>query len=71
MTTDLLKAIEGISIGRAENSDRESCIDEMLMDQRPRKPKSKTTDDLKQQLEVSFLTPPTSFNSEWLDRLQQ
>ena len=71
MLADLLKAIKGTSIGPGEISKQDDCIDEMLTDQRPRKPKSKTTEDLKQQLETSFLTPPTSFSSEWLDRLQQ
>lgn len=65
MQQELFKAVKGF------NAIREDCIDDLLSDKRPRKQKSKTPEKLKKQLEQSFLSPPTSFSSPWLDRLQQ
>ncbi|KAF2178874.1 antiviral helicase [Zopfia rhizophila CBS 207.26] len=52
----------------AEDSD---WIDSILDEQRPRKRSRKTKHDIKQELEKEFLSPSTSFNTRWLNELQQ
>lgn len=71
MQQDLLEAVRGFNAVGREIIGRENCIDDLLADKRPRVQKGKTPDYLKRQLEESFLSPPTSFGSLWLDRLQQ
>lgn len=46
-------------------------IDSILDQQRPQKRARKTKDELKSSLEKTFFTPSTTFNTAWLDRLQQ
>ncbi|OCK83338.1 antiviral helicase [Lepidopterella palustris CBS 459.81] len=46
-------------------------IDSILDVQRPRKRSKQTKDALKRDLEKDFLTPSTSFNTKWLNELQQ
>jgi len=46
-------------------------IDSILYEQRPPKRQRKTKDDIKKELEHEFLTPSPSFNTQWLNRLQQ
>lgn len=71
MQQELLEAVKGFkSVGR-EITKREGCIDDLLTVKRSRKQKSKTAETLKKQLVESFLSPPTTFGSSWLDRLQQ
>ena len=45
--------------------------DDELEVPRPRKKTCKTIEEVKQDIEQKFLTPPTSFSPEWLNRLQQ
>lgn len=71
MRRELLEAVEGFKAGGRENFEPDDCIDDLLTDQRPRKQQCKTPETLKKQLEESFLSPPTSFDSSWLNRLQQ
>lgn len=71
MQQDLLEAVKGFNALGREIIEREDCIDDLITDKRPRVQKSKTPDYLKRQLEESFFSPPTSFGSSWLDRLQQ
>lgn len=76
MASGLLKAVqelhdkaqdEGI-LGRADVEN----IDQILSDERPRKRNlPKTPDQVKGELIEEFLTPPTSFNEKWLNKLQQ
>lgn len=62
-----LEAVEGLRL----STDEGFCIDDALTKRRPRKPKPKNLDTVKQELEETFLKPPTSFSPEWLNRLQQ
>ena len=75
MASGLLKAVqelhekaqdEGILGADVKN------IDQILSDERPRKRNlQKTPDQVKGELIEEFLTPPTSFNEKWLNKLQQ
>ncbi len=69
MTTDLLRAVNELVIG-AEEGDG-GCIDDRLTSQRPKARSQRDPEALKRKLESDFLTPPTSFGPEWLNRLQQ
>jgi antiviral helicase SKI2 len=42
-------------------------IDTIVGEQRPPKRQRKTKDDIKKELEVEFLTPSRSFNTQWLN----
>lgn len=71
MQQELMEAVKGVNAVGHEIVEREYCINDLLTDRRPRKQKNKIPEDLKKQLEESFLSPPTSFGFSWLDRLQQ
>jgi antiviral helicase SKI2 len=71
MATDLLKAVKGLQIKYRDEKDDDFSIDEMLTEPRPRKRPKRAPQALKKELEEAFLTPPTSFSSEWLNKLQQ
>lgn len=47
------------------------CIDSMAGEQRQFKRQRKTKETIKEELEAEFLTPSKSFNTKWLNRLQQ
>ncbi|KAF2204816.1 antiviral helicase [Delitschia confertaspora ATCC 74209] len=55
----------------AIGSDDPKWLDSILDEQRPRIPSRKTKEELKQELEKEFLSPSTSFSTQWLNRLQQ
>jgi antiviral helicase SKI2 len=46
-------------------------IDSIVGEQRPPKRQRKTKDAIKKELEAQFLTPSRSFNTQWLNQLQQ
>lgn len=46
-------------------------VDSIASEQRPPKRQRKTKDDIKKELEHEFLTPSKSFNTQWLNQLQQ
>lgn len=71
MQTELLKAIQRLSEDGILSLERGTCIDEYLTTQKPKEQSQKSPNVLKHQLEKSFLTPPTSFSLEWLDKLQE
>ncbi len=71
MGTDLLNAVKGLQIKDEDDKDRDFSIDDILTKSRPRKRSRRAPEALKRNLEEAFLTPPTSFNSEWLNKLQQ
>lgn len=48
-----------------------SWVDQALDEQQPRKRKKLSRTQLKQDLEAEFLTPSASFNTYWLNELQQ
>ncbi|KAI9704524.1 MAG: hypothetical protein M1820_005598 [Bogoriella megaspora] len=67
---ELTKAIEELQLARSslKNSAR---IDDVLDEQRSRKRRRRTKDEVKAQLERDFLSPSTSFDAYWLNELQQ
>lgn len=69
MADSLVGDLEKVAIGGA--NDEDDCIDNILDQRRPRKRVKQDVDDLKSELEQKFLTPPTSFSTEWLNKLQQ
>ena len=69
MKTDLLDAMEALRI--RIDKDEHFCIDDILTERRPRRKEQKSLDAVKKEIEETFLTPPTSFSAEWLNRLQQ
>lgn len=71
MAAELIQAIKGLNVTASKNFDQDICIDEILTDRRRLEGNDPTREELKQQLEKTFLDPPTSFSSEWLDKLQQ
>lgn len=55
----------------AEKLNDPAWIDSLANEQRPPKRQRKTKDDIKKELELDFLSPSRSFNTQWLNRLQQ
>lgn len=75
MAQGLLEAIQGLHVRAQEDGllgTNAESIDEILSEQGPRKRRPrKTLDQIKGELIDEFLTPPTSFNEKWLNKLQQ
>ena len=70
MTSDILHAVERLHLNNG-NSSEDSCIDDILSQQLPRKRTKRDPEALKEELENAILSPPTSFGAEWLNKLQQ
>ncbi|KUJ09312.1 antiviral helicase [Mollisia scopiformis] len=72
MADSLVDALERVHIS-ASNSDSlpDDWIDSILDSTRPRKRIKQSPDALKASLEQKYLTPSTSFSTEWLNKLQQ
>lgn len=66
MAADLSAALRGLRLDESDVN-----IDDILFEQRPRKKVKQNSAELKSQLEKSFLSPSTSFSTEWLNKLQQ
>lgn len=72
MTSDLLHAVERLRIDVNEHQlDQGECIDNTPIQWRPRKRLTRDTHFRKKELEKDFLTPQTSFDAKWLDKIQQ
>lgn len=72
MTSELLHAVERLRIRANEyDFDQDACIDATLSQIRPKKRIKRDTQALKKELEKDFLTPQTSFDAEWLNKIQQ
>ena len=71
MATALLDAVKALQIKDEVKSEDHVSIDDILTEPRPRKRLKIAPDALKKSLEETFLNPPTSFNSDWLNKLQQ
>ena len=69
MNSDLIHAVERFGIKEAAGQD--DCIDDKLHLPLPPHRTKRDPEAIKRQLEAEFLTPPTSFGPEWLNRLQQ
>lgn len=50
---------------------QDDWIDSILDEQRPPKRIKQNRDELEQELEQKYLTPSTTFSTEWLNKLQQ
>lgn len=72
MVSELLNAVERLR-NSVEKLDLglDRSIDAILCEQRPKVQATRAQDALKRDLEEDYLTPPTSFSSEWLNTLQQ
>lgn len=69
MTSDLLRAVERLRVVANDHSlDQDECIDRRQI---PRNSIQRNTQTLRQELEKNFLTPQTSFDAEWLNKMQQ
>ena len=72
MADSLVSALEKVYLSNAALQDKEDdWIDHILDEQRPRKRAKQDPEELKRELERKFLTPSTSFSTEWLNKLQQ
>ncbi|KAL8830040.1 MAG: hypothetical protein Q9191_001657 [Dirinaria sp. TL-2023a] len=69
MASSLIDAVEKLRL--SSHQDDFETIDDLLTSERPRKKRRRSRESMKKELEESFLTPPTSFNVEWLNKLQQ
>jgi antiviral helicase SKI2 len=67
---DLKAALQKLHLA-ATSFDSDATIDDILDSPRPRKRVKKSKDELKRELEKEFLTPSPTFNTQWLNRLQQ
>ncbi|KAF2425251.1 antiviral helicase [Tothia fuscella] len=68
----LVEALQQMHLAATQLGDQEEdWLDSILEVQRPRKKTKLSKDTIKEQLEEEFLTPSTSFNTEWLNKLQQ
>lgn len=65
----LRDSLQGVHLA-AENLD-DDWIDTVLDDYRPRKRPRRSREQLTQDIERDFLEPSTSFDTQWLDKLQQ
>jgi len=69
---DLAEALEKVHLVAREIGDQEQdWLESILDEQRPRKRTKIGKAALKQSLEEEFLTPSTSFSTQWLNTLQQ
>ena len=73
MANSLVESLEKLRLqSKSSNAaSQEDWIDQHLEDRRPRKRTKRDPDALKLELEKRYLTPPTKFSPEWLNRLQQ
>ncbi|KAM7193351.1 DSHCT (NUC185) domain containing protein [Rhypophila sp. PSN 637] len=61
---------EAMSKLRLDDGD-DFAIDDILFNRFPVPPQKQSPEELKESLEEKYLTPSTTFSTEWLDRLQQ
>lgn len=72
MEDGLVDALERVHLGtNALPSNDDAWIDQMLDEQRPRQQTKQDAQDLKRELEQKYLTPSTTFSTDWLNKLQQ
>ncbi len=60
-----------VALGKLAIADDVDCIDDILFQKAHSKRPKLDHEKLKAQLEESYLSPSTTFSTEWLDRLQQ
>jgi antiviral helicase SKI2 len=69
MEDSLISALQKVQLSADSKDD--DWIDSVLEEQRPRKRIKQDREALKLHLEQKYLTPPTTFSAEWLNKLQQ
>ena len=67
----LIEALHQVQVAADSIADRDDWIDELLDQERPRKRRAKSPTGVKAQLDHEYLTPPTQFSTEWLNRVQK
>jgi len=70
MAHDLSEAMERLHVDDEDNSSFDP-IDDILFDRIAGEPRKQNPDELRAELEQKYLTPSTTFSTEWLNRLQQ
>ncbi|KAK4238416.1 NUC185 domain-containing protein [Achaetomium macrosporum] len=68
MATELSEAMQRLHLGDEASFD---AIDDILDRTIPREPQKQDLDQLRAELEAKYLSPSTTFSTEWLDKLQQ
>jgi antiviral helicase SKI2 len=72
MADPLVSAMERVQLSSSTpDTAADDWIDHILDSQRPRKRIKQDKEALKLELEEKYLTPSTSFSTEWLNKLQQ
>ena len=72
MTSDLLRAVEKLHLAtNVHNSGKDECIGNTFSPERHKDRNRENTQALKKGLERDLLTPRTSFDGRWLDKVQQ
>jgi antiviral helicase SKI2 len=72
MADSLVESLERVHLDSNSGDDTaDDWIDSILDSQRPRKRVKQDPEELKRSLEEKYLTPSTSFSTEWLNKLQQ
>jgi len=72
MADSLIAALERVHLeSSTTDGTADDWIDHIIEEQRPRKRARQSQEELKRELEQKYLTPSTSFSTEWLNRLQQ
>ena len=66
-----MNALEKVHLDSIALDNREDWIDNVLDEQLLHKKVRQDPEEFKRQLEQKYLVPPTSFSTEWLNRLQQ
>ena len=71
MANTLVGALENLHLKSKDIANQDDWIDSVLDEHRPHKRVKQDQEDLKRELEKKYLTPSTTFSTEWLNRLQQ
>ncbi len=72
MADSLVSALQKVQLSSSTpDSTPDDWVDQILDSQRPRKRMKQDQEALKLELEEKYLTPPTSFSTEWLNKLQK
>lgn len=71
MGEGLIEALESVRLYSNSLASEDDQIDSILDRQLPPKRFKQDPEELKRDLEQNYLTPPTSFSTAWLNKLQQ
>ena len=72
MNSELQEAVERLRISSDQiESNQGKVIDGILHERHREKRKRQSPQQLKKQLEDEFLTPPTAFGHDWLNKFQR